>query len=136
MMSCQIHINPVKIHRERFTLEDKELVNDLNYDRVEFPVREKDFSKIETKNNICINVCWYENRLAFPIYIFSEIQRVLKVLKVLNQKSIKITFLVVLLASLFVLMINLVNRLLFLDMKMLPLNLLKRFLKSLNTVKK
>ena len=50
------HVNPVKIYPERTTREDKELVNDLNYDRVGFPVREKDFSKIETKNNICINV--------------------------------------------------------------------------------
>ena len=32
-------------------------------------MREKDFSKIETKNNICINVFCYENRLVFPIYI-------------------------------------------------------------------
>ena len=35
---------------------------------VGFPVREKDFSKIEIKNNICINVICYENRLTFPIY--------------------------------------------------------------------
>ena len=48
---------------------DKELVNDLDYGGVGFPVREKDFSKIETKKNICINVYCYENRLAFPIYI-------------------------------------------------------------------
>ena len=34
----------------------------------EFPVREKDFSKIETKNNICINFFCYENKLTFPIY--------------------------------------------------------------------
>ena len=32
-------------------------------------MREKDFSKIETKSNICINVFCYENRLVFPIYI-------------------------------------------------------------------
>ena len=32
-------------------------------------MREKDFSKIETKNNICINVFCYENELTFPIYI-------------------------------------------------------------------
>ena len=51
-------------------------------------------------------------------------------------KNIKITFLVVLLTSLFVLMINLVNRLLFLEAKMRLINLLRRFLKSLNTFKK
>ena len=43
------HTNPVKIHSERITREDKKLVNDLNYDRTEFPVQEKDFSKIGKK---------------------------------------------------------------------------------------
>ena len=31
-----------------------------------------DFSKIETKNNICTNVFCYENRLVFPIYISDQ----------------------------------------------------------------
>ena len=43
------HINPVKMHPERITREDKKLVNGLNDDKVGFPVREKYFSKIETK---------------------------------------------------------------------------------------
>ena len=51
---------------------DKELGNGLDYDGIEFPVREKDLSKIETKNNICINVFGYENRLVFPIYISDQ----------------------------------------------------------------
>ena len=38
---------------------------------MEFPVRKKDFDKIEVKNNICINVLGYENRLLFPIF-FSD----------------------------------------------------------------
>ena len=37
--------------------------------KIEFPIQEKDFSKIEVKNNICINVSGQENRLVFPIYI-------------------------------------------------------------------
>ena len=44
-------------------------MSDLNYDEVEFPVQEKDFSKIEEKNNICINVFGYEHRLLSQIYI-------------------------------------------------------------------
>ena len=32
-------------------------------------MQEKDFDKIEVKNNICINVFGYENRLVFPIYV-------------------------------------------------------------------
>ena len=47
---CQIrHINPVKIHSERITQKDKELVNDLNYEGIEFPVSEENLSKIEIK---------------------------------------------------------------------------------------
>ena len=65
-------INPVKIHPERITGKDKKFANDLDYDRVEFPVREKDFSKIETKNSICIDVCCYEKKLTFPIYISDQ----------------------------------------------------------------
>ena len=44
---CQVrHINPVKIYPESITENDKKLVNDLNYDGVEFPVCGKDFCKI------------------------------------------------------------------------------------------
>ena len=39
---------------------------------IEFPVQEKDFSKIEMKNNICINVFGYENQLVFPIYLSDQ----------------------------------------------------------------
>ena len=49
--------------------KNKEFVNDLNYDGIEFPVSKEDFSKIETKNNICINIFCYKNKLIFPIYI-------------------------------------------------------------------
>ena len=70
---CHVrHINPVKIHPERIRQIYKELVNDLDYGRIEFPVQEKDFSKIETKNSICINVFGYENRLVFPTYISDQ----------------------------------------------------------------
>ena len=63
---CHVrHINPVKVHPERITQKDKKLVENLDYDGIEVPVREKDFSKIETKNNICINVFCYENGLIF-----------------------------------------------------------------------
>ena len=35
-------------------------------------MREKDFTKTETKNNICINVFCYENNLVFPIYFSNQ----------------------------------------------------------------
>ena len=53
-------------------------------------------------------------------------------MKVLIQKNIKITFLVVLLVKLFVLMIDLLSQLLFIEVKMQPMNLLKQFLRNIN----
>ena len=35
-------------------------------------MQEKDFSKIEVKNNISINVFGYENDFAFPIYVSDQ----------------------------------------------------------------
>ena len=64
------HFNPVKIHPERIKRKVKELVNDLNYEGIKFPVLEE--NKIETKNNICINVFCYENKLIFAIYISDQ----------------------------------------------------------------
>ena len=70
---CHVRlINPVKIHPERITWEDEELVNDIIYDTGEFPVREKYFGKTETKNSININVPFYENKLVFPIYVSDQ----------------------------------------------------------------
>ena len=43
---CHVrHINRVKINPERTTRKEKKLAYDLDYDRVEFPLREKDFMK-------------------------------------------------------------------------------------------
>ena len=60
----------------------------------------------------------------------------LNVIKVLTQKNIMSMFLVVMLTKLFVLMIDLVSQLLFLEVKMLLMNLLKQFLRSMSTAKK
>ena len=68
--------------------------------------------------------------------ILSVIYGVLKAMKVLTQKNIKITFLVVLLTKLFVLMIGLLSQLLFIEVKMLLMNLLKQFLRSISTAEK
>ena len=87
---CHIrHINPTKEHPERIkkvdkklvkhitnpeeiTQEDKELIIDLDYDRIEFPMQEKYFSKIEVKTNICIKVIGNEKELVFPIYVSDQ----------------------------------------------------------------
>ena len=56
-------------------------------------------------------------------------------MKTLAQKNIMITFLVVMLLRLSALMIDLVSRLLFIEVKMLLMNLLKQFLKNISTAK-
>ena len=39
----------IKIHPERISKAGKDLVNDLDYEGIEFPVPKKDFGKIEKK---------------------------------------------------------------------------------------
>ena len=69
---CHVrHINPSKEHPERIKKTDKKIAEKLDYDGIEFPVQEKDFNKIEVKNNICI-VFGYENGLVFPIYVSDQ----------------------------------------------------------------
>ena len=47
---CHVrHINPLKKHQEIITNQDEKLVKDLDYDEIDFPVRENDFGKIEKK---------------------------------------------------------------------------------------
>ena len=70
---CHVrHINPLKEHPGKIKKVDKRLASNLNYDGIEFPVKEKDFDKIEVQNNISINVFGYENKLVFPIYVSNK----------------------------------------------------------------
>ena len=70
---CHVrHINPSKEHQERMKKTDKKIAEKLDYDGIEFPAQEKDFKKIEIKNNICINVFGHENGLVFPIYVSDQ----------------------------------------------------------------
>ena len=50
----------------------KKIAEKLDYDEIEFPVQEKDFNKIEVKNNVCINVFGYEDKFIFPIYVSNQ----------------------------------------------------------------
>ena len=63
---CHIrHLNQLKIPPEKITNSDKGMVNDLDYEGIEFPVSKKDFIKIEKNNNICINMFCYEYSLTY-----------------------------------------------------------------------
>ena len=65
-------INPAEEHPGRIKKTVRRIVSNLNYERIEFPVQEKDFKKIKVQNNICINVFCYENELVYPIFISKQ----------------------------------------------------------------
>ena len=56
----------------RVTKKDKEIVKELNYSSVDFPVSKKDYGKIEALNNICVNVSCYENKVAYSVYLSNQ----------------------------------------------------------------
>ena len=62
------YLNLVKAHPERITREDKNMINDLNYEGIKFPVSKKDYCRNERQNNICINLPCCENGLTYPDY--------------------------------------------------------------------
>ena len=81
----------------------------------------------------------YFKQIPVPFKIYADFECNLKSVEcdeVSYTKNIKITFLVVLLIKLFPLMIDLISQLLFIEVKMLLMNLLKQFLRSMSTEKK
>ena len=63
----------IKIHPQRITKADRNMVNDLHYDGIKFPVSGKDFGEIEKGNNISINAFCYEKKLVCPIHVSDQI---------------------------------------------------------------
>ena len=62
MVSCK---TCVKLGR--ITKKDSEIVKDLNYSGVDFPVSKKDYSKMMIKINV--NVFSFENKVVYPVYL-------------------------------------------------------------------
>ena len=70
---CHIrHLNPQNKNPQRITKIDKNLIKQLDYSNIEFPVTVKQINKIEKQNNIRINLFGYEEKQKFPIYISQE----------------------------------------------------------------
>ena len=64
------------------------MVNDLAYEGIKFPVSKKDYCKIELKNNICINVFYYENELTYPVYVSNEkLENCIDLLLITNENK-------------------------------------------------
>ena len=70
---CHVrHLNALKMYPERIMKVDKNMVNDLDYEGIKFPVSKKDCCKIEQKNYIFINLFSHENDLTYPVYVSNQ----------------------------------------------------------------
>ena len=70
---CHIrHLNPQEKDPQRIKKEDKKMINELNYDGIDFPLSQKHYNKVEKRNSIRINVFGYEDGQPFPIHISKE----------------------------------------------------------------
>ena len=85
---CPIrHLNPLKIHPERITKADKNMVNVLDYKGIEFPVSKKDYYKIEQKNNVCINIFCLEIYLLYPVYANEKFENCKNLLMLTDENN-------------------------------------------------
>ena len=87
---CHIrHLNLLKTHQERIAKADNKMINDLDYKGIESLAPKKDFSKIEKKNNIFINVFCYENKLIYPVYVSDQkFKNCMDLLLISDEKNI------------------------------------------------
>ena len=70
---CHIrHLNSQTKYPERIKKEDKKMINELNYDGINFPLSQKHYNKVEKQNSIRINVFGYQNGQPFAIHISKE----------------------------------------------------------------
>ena len=64
---CHIrHLNPQEKNPQRIKKEDKKMINELNYDRIDFPLSQNHYNKVEKQNNIRINCLLMKKDNPFP----------------------------------------------------------------------
>ena len=70
---CHIrYLNPQEKDAQRIKKTDRKMVEELNYQGVEFPVATKHYGKIEAQNSINVNVFGYEDKQFYPIYMSKQ----------------------------------------------------------------
>ena len=70
---CHIrHLNPQEKDPQRIKKKDKKMINEMNYEGIQFPVSQKHYNKVEKQNSVRINVFGYEDGQPFPIHISKE----------------------------------------------------------------
>ena len=66
----QLNLNGVKLGG--ITKKDKEIVKDLNYSGIDFPVSKKGYGKIEVMNKVNATVFCYENKMVYSVYLSNQ----------------------------------------------------------------
>ena len=62
-LTCHIrYLNPQEKDAQRIKKTDKNMVEEINYQGVEFPIAIKHYGKIEAQNSIKVNVFGYEDK--------------------------------------------------------------------------
>ena len=69
------YLNLQEKDSQRVKKTDRKMVQELNYQGVEFPVAAKHYGKIEEQNSININVFGYENEQFYPIHVSKHKKR-------------------------------------------------------------
>ena len=70
---CHIrYLNPQEKDAQRIKKTDRKMVEELNYQAVEFPIATKHYGKIEAQNSINVNVFGYEDKQFYPIYMSKQ----------------------------------------------------------------
>ena len=70
---CHIrHLNQQNKDKQRIKKVDKEYIEKLDYQGIEFPVTIKQINKIESQNSININVFGYEKKQPYAVYVTKE----------------------------------------------------------------
>ena len=70
---CHIHhLNPQQKNLQRIKKADKQYIKKLDYSRIEFPVGQRHYNKIENQNSINMNVFGYEKNNHIQEFIFRK----------------------------------------------------------------
>ena len=81
-------MNPQEKDAQRIKKTDRKMVQELNYQGVEFPVAAKHYGKIEEQNSINVNVFGYENEQFYPIHVSKQKnEKVLNLLLITEEEK-------------------------------------------------
>ena len=68
-LCCHIrHLNPLKMHPERIKKADKNVVNDIDYEGIEFPISKKILARLKRRRIFALMSC-YANNMVYPVYV-------------------------------------------------------------------